>query len=235
MAKFSITLNTDNPSEISAVLAAISGNKPALVATPDDSDDDNGPVNIAAPALDSAGLPWDERIHAKSKTTKSDGTWKRGRGVTDEQAAAVESELRARSASPIPAQSAPFVPPAAPVQPPSNFQPQPPVQNPVVPPVNTPVPQPFPAAPNFTVPMQAPPAQIPQQPQGADFPTFMTKMQGAMQSGKITVTDLPNLVAEINHAWQTNMQAITDLGQPNFSHMIGWVIDNLKAKGIIVD
>ena len=33
---------------------------------------------------DSANVEWDERIHAGTKTTKADGTWKRRKGVTDE-------------------------------------------------------------------------------------------------------------------------------------------------------
>ncbi len=33
---------------------------------------------------DSADVEWDERIHAGTKTTKADGTWKRRKGVTDE-------------------------------------------------------------------------------------------------------------------------------------------------------
>ncbi len=45
--------------------------------------------------LDSAGLPWDVRIHASTKTTKADGTWKRKVRVTAELVAEVEAELRA--------------------------------------------------------------------------------------------------------------------------------------------
>jgi hypothetical protein len=32
--------------------------------------------------LDSAGVPWDERIHASTKTKVADGTWKKKRGIT---------------------------------------------------------------------------------------------------------------------------------------------------------
>ncbi len=45
--------------------------------------------------VDSAGMPWDERIHAKSKTKKADGTWKAGRSLDPEMVKQVEAELKA--------------------------------------------------------------------------------------------------------------------------------------------
>lgn len=36
------------------------------------------------PAVDRHGTPWDERIHAQTKTTNKDGSWKRKRGISDE-------------------------------------------------------------------------------------------------------------------------------------------------------
>lgn len=54
--------------------------------------------------LDSKGLPWDERIHASTKTKVADGTWKAKRGINDPALVArVEAELRARIAAPAPA------------------------------------------------------------------------------------------------------------------------------------
>nr|UVX62861.1 MAG: hypothetical protein [Bacteriophage sp.] len=58
------------------------------------------PVNIGhetdATTLDKAGLPWDSRIHAKTKTTNKDGTWKYAVGVDREVLVPqVEAELRA--------------------------------------------------------------------------------------------------------------------------------------------
>lgn len=80
------------------------------------------PVNAAAPAqsinpapvlsgveLDSAGLPWDGRIHAESRAKiKKDNTWKKRRGVDDATVADVEAQLRAILAAP----SVPNAPPA---------------------------------------------------------------------------------------------------------------------------
>lgn len=50
------------------------------------------------PEFDSAGLPWDERIHAPSKATNKDGTWRARRGIDPAIVIAVEAELRAKLA-----------------------------------------------------------------------------------------------------------------------------------------
>jgi len=56
-------------------------------------------VAEAAIAADSAGLPWDDRVHSSSKALNADGTWRKRRGVTDETVAAVEAELRGQPAT----------------------------------------------------------------------------------------------------------------------------------------
>lgn len=77
---------------------------------------------IPAPGvdLDTKGLPWDDRIHASTKSKIADGSWKMKRGVEDVLVTQVEAELRARVAQPasapapaVAAAPAPFVPPAA--------------------------------------------------------------------------------------------------------------------------
>ena len=52
-------------------------------------------VDPNPPELDARGFPWDERIHAGTKTKNKDGTWKYKRGVTDEEKLTVEGELEA--------------------------------------------------------------------------------------------------------------------------------------------
>jgi hypothetical protein len=60
--------------------------------------------------LDKNGLPWDERIHAGTKSKKADGSWKAKRGVDKDFVAQVEAELRAAMAVPTPnEQPAPVV------------------------------------------------------------------------------------------------------------------------------
>jgi len=55
------------------------------------------------PPLDKNGLPWDERIHASTRTRNADGSWRYKRGVADTWVVEVEKELRALMAIPVPA------------------------------------------------------------------------------------------------------------------------------------
>ena len=143
----------------------------------DDADDDAS-GGVAVGALDANGLPWDERIHAGTKTLKGDGTWtgRRG-GPKGEALAAIEAELRARVAAmsgtpqpqPMPQMTAQPQP-----MPQMTAQPQPmPVQQPIAAPVINPhIPQmgqPAPMMAPQPQPMQMPanpePAPVMAQPQ----------------------------------------------------------------------
>lgn len=57
-------------------------------------------VSSSASAVDSAGYPWDERIHSSSRATNQDGTWRYRKGIGNDVKAAVEAELRGQPASP---------------------------------------------------------------------------------------------------------------------------------------
>jgi hypothetical protein len=65
-------------------------------------------------ATTSAALPWDERIHASTKATNADGSWRYKRGVDKGLISKVEAELRAAvsAAPPAAASNAPPAPPA---------------------------------------------------------------------------------------------------------------------------
>jgi hypothetical protein len=56
----------------------------------------------ASAELDSAGLPWDKRIHSSGRTKLQDGTWRKLKGLDDTLVATVEAELRAVQAIPVP-------------------------------------------------------------------------------------------------------------------------------------
>ena len=87
--------------------------------------------------LDSAGLPWDARIHASTRTKlKADGRWKQKRGVDAALVASVEAELRAVMA--IPPGGVQTVAAAVPPPPPAAAVPPPPPPAAPVPPVPPP-------------------------------------------------------------------------------------------------
>ena len=50
--------------------------------------------------VDTKGMPWDGRIHARTKAKVADGTWRQKRGVAADLIAQVEAELRAANAAP---------------------------------------------------------------------------------------------------------------------------------------
>lgn len=118
--------------------------------------------------VDSAGLPWDARIHSESRNKVADGTWRKRRNTAPEVVAQVEAELRALMAIPV-ASAAPLppAPTAQPIAPPAipgastaeqiASVPVPPVSaspaSPVTPPVPAPpVPQPPAVAPTPVAP-----------------------------------------------------------------------------------
>lgn len=153
------TVTAPAPTPVNTTLAPMQQpmNMAAPANTAADGDDD-GPVNSTAPAFDSAGVPWDERIHSGTKGQNTDGTWKRRRNTHDATYNAVMSELRARAAG-----SQPTVAPA-PVM-------ATPVQA-------APAPQPA-AAPVMAAPTPMAPAE-----EGMGFGVFMQKLSGALQAKK---------------------------------------------------
>lgn len=66
-----------------------------------------GAATTTGVLTDSAGMLWDARIHASTKATIQDGTWKKRRGVEPAVVAEVEAQLRTAAAIPVPARLAP--------------------------------------------------------------------------------------------------------------------------------
>lgn len=105
-------------------LAAIQDAKiaalPGPVLVPTQAATSIAPVVAVSPALptdgaavlDKNGLPWDGRIHAGSKVTVADGSWRIKRGVDPALIATVEAELKALMAIPTVAAFPPPPPPA---------------------------------------------------------------------------------------------------------------------------
>jgi hypothetical protein len=86
--------------------------------------------------VDSAGLPWDGRIHAESKAFVKDGTWRQRRNTPEDLVAQVEAELRAALAAPASTDEEPELPlvtaPPPPVPVVAAIVPPPPSSVPVV-------------------------------------------------------------------------------------------------------
>lgn len=70
---------------------------PAAIAAnvaPVGGDNDEGPVNTAAPAVDKNGVPWLEAVHAGTKALNQDGSWRAKRGVDKAVVAAAEAAAK---------------------------------------------------------------------------------------------------------------------------------------------
>jgi hypothetical protein len=125
------------------------------------------------PKFDSAGFPWDQRIHAGSAVLTDTGLWRKKRGVSDMLVREVEFELRQLLLLPPPPVqpevkwpfSPGFVPPAPP---------PPPVQtDPIVPFVPAP---PVPSTPPAPSEVSPPLAASPSNPTPTTFPEFMRRV-----------------------------------------------------------
>lgn len=192
---------------------AINGNGATIDHQPDD---ESGPA-LSNATHDSAGIPWDERIHSKNKGTNADGTWRKKRGVSAAEVATVEGELKARAA-----QGAGMYMPQPGAMPPNGgqpqYQPQPGQmpQNHTFPP--QPQQQPMPQNPTFT-----PPPQPQFQPQpGMDFNGFMQHLAGQMQKRGadghplIDVNYLALVTNHLSQMFQRPLNSITDIvNDPN--------------------
>lgn len=81
--KFTVEVS-DN--EFANFLANVSGERGHKVTVETDE-----PAPSESPDTDKNGVAWDERYHASSKALNADGTWRRKRGLSDEEAAAAEA------------------------------------------------------------------------------------------------------------------------------------------------
>ena len=111
--KYTLTISTDSAAELVKLLTGVSSVSVLTAATT--SDDDDGPANVAAPAVDSRGIPWNEEFHAKNKNTSADGTWKKKKGFDPVGLQAYEAQFSGGSGMPSQAQFNPIHNVAAPV------------------------------------------------------------------------------------------------------------------------
>lgn len=126
MIKIIIDMNTTEQQldAMAAAIAVLRGEAPQAAPKPDapsvssetvpDAPAAPAPTTSGAEELDSAGVPWDERIHASTKSQNADGTWKKRRGVDPAEVDRVTAELTTAPEAPAAEQSAPVAPPAVP-------------------------------------------------------------------------------------------------------------------------
>lgn len=114
------SLGNDAPTVIPPVPASAtaSENPPAVPAVPSVTPATGASAVPAVPSdqkLDSAGFPWDARIHTANKAVIGDGTWRKKPGVDMALYAAVQAEWTAASSTASGVPAAPVTQQAAPV------------------------------------------------------------------------------------------------------------------------
>ena len=101
-----IVFDPNNPDDVTRVMAIIAVPDPDLTApavvgdpgtttAPSESADDDDTPATEGVELDKNGIPWDERIHAGTKTKTAKGVWKRKKGVDDDTFNSVTTQLKA--------------------------------------------------------------------------------------------------------------------------------------------
>lgn len=105
---------------------AAAENKPPIPTAPQTASSPIVTFENFIPDVDANNLPWDERIHAGTKTKTKKGIWKARKGVHDKTVTVVEAELRARVPQNIP--SVPAAPAPQTFHAGDSFQPPAPLQ-----------------------------------------------------------------------------------------------------------
>jgi len=192
MLKIEFTADHGDESEARAIVAALvnlygstvlpssapaqpTHEAPAIDGFPVPETDRPAPVGN----VDTAGTPWDERIHASTKTTNKDGTWTRRRNTPDEVFDAVMAELRG-VAEPTAAEA---------------FTPPPTV---VIAPAPAPVPGTAAAVPPVPQPVTVAAPAAPTAPAGGEvtFVDLMRRVTPLQAAGKLTAESLAGLLAQ---------------------------------------
>lgn len=164
------------------VLAAIVSDAPAADGYPTEEEPDAATAFGATPpsdeGRDSAGIPWDERIHSSTKGTNKDGTWSRRRNTDEALFQSVMAELKGNAAAPASTATAETLAPTPPAA----------SGSPVTPP---PPPPPPPAA----------GAAI-------NFPMLMIKITKGIGAGKITKDQVAGILGNFGIANTAGLNAV---------------------------
>ena len=172
------------------------------------------PIREGDSPVDSAGIPWDERIHSSSKErNKSDDTWRKRRGVSDETFGTVMEELRAAIAdgSYFGGESANEMPDDLPVPPP------PADEVPLAPTAPSDDSVPVPPAPTEETPSE--PERAASAPVAGSFPDFASFVAAVSKHGK-TYAELNEMAGVVGVAAFKDLKDHADKWDMFFS-MIG--------------
>lgn len=172
--------------------------------------------------FDSAGKPWDERIHASTKSKNADGRWKKKKGVDQALVAEIEgsapvsmSDKLARAESAVGLGNVP----APPVTYAAHVAAPPVVSAPV--PVAASVPSPVAA------PVAAPVAP------SRDFKGLMQQLSNLFASKKIDPAYPNTIVARINGGFNVQVATLTDIANEPRYVEYAWQCLDVDGNGLV--
>lgn len=211
---------TGSPSALSKILAELDDDVAVSAAVPELRTDDDDEIQPTG-ELDSTGLPWDERIHASTRTQTAKGVWKKRKGVDEATTAAVENELRARDSLPVPLPvGIPVAPPVAAPMPVPAPAPAPIPTIPLLPQADAPMPAPATPAPAPIAPPVAAPTPVPMpvtapapvaQSESVDMMTLMTKIAAGQTAGTLDADYVNDLVKRVGTAFNQPINSVVDM------------------------
>lgn len=180
-------------------------------------------TNPALAGVDSAGMPYDARIHQKTGNKKKDGTWKLIKGIDPAVVAKVTAEISAAKAA-APASGTVLLPPTQ-TQQPGNTVPVPPPP-PVAAPNNVP-------APPATAPVPVPPVAAVGVVGGVNpFRELIDKITTATKENKITPQDVSRLC---QHRGAPNLMQLNAMPEllPRVTADVDAVLAGLSVDAVI--
>ncbi len=209
--KFGLIIQDLSADEVQDILANLDGETITVTSTSGNESE-----------FDSAGQPWDERIHAGTRRKTKNGTWQKKKGVDDATIASVEAnrgggtiaDKFARVEQSMGVVGPAIYPASAPMPPIGQvgvvapYAAAPPAPAPVAPPaphaVAAPVAPPAPPSRDFQGLMQQISKLFATQQITPDYPTSIVARvnQGFNVSSVSTLTDIANNPQMINYAWQ---------------------------------
>ena len=157
---------------------------------PEEDNPDNYPLT---PSLDSTGIRWDSRIHARNRSKTPSGVWKLGRNVAPELVKQVMAELKGE-VMPMPISDIPAPMPIMPLPAPSPT-PLPLVQDTFIPP---PAP----------MPIMSLPAPIPMVTASGLYESLLNKVTSGMGAGTLTIAAVNNVLRSFKDVNVANLAAL---------------------------
>ena len=220
MAKYGLIIQDMDADELFALLEKIETG--AIVVERATITDDRRDEILST---DIEGLQWDDRIHAGSRKKNADGTWKRKKGLTEEEFKVVYDQIKPQPA---------FTPDVL-IAPAHLLAPV--AVDAVLPPVEavTMAPPPMPFSPVIPAPVAveaAPPAPVIPTTPARDFQGLMLQISRLFATQRIKPEYPQTVLTRVNGGFKTNLVTITDIANDPRMVEYAWQCLDVDKMGV---